>query len=193
MKKILLCFLTLIAGAAFAQDTKTIKTDFESIVTYTHQQNMDKVIDMTYPELFKLMPKEQMKATAKGMLNGMGVKTIFEDVPLMLKLSPVKQLTNAAVCMGSYEQSMVMEFKDPAMVNMMVKASSAGSKVEKLAPNKIRMKGTQYLLAIKDSHTNNTWKYLRYDDQDAAANGKILSKEIFAAAGQLKASLKTAK
>lgn len=186
MKKLLICLLLLSATGTIAQDAATIKHDFETIVAYTHQKNIDKVIDMTYPQIFKIMPKAQMKAMANGALDGMGVKSIFEEVPLMLKLSPVKKLANASVCLGRYNQSMVLEFKNTALIDMMTKTKMGNTKVEKIGANKVRMKGTQYLLAIKDSYTNNTWKYLRYDDEDAATNSKILSKEILAAATQLK-------
>ncbi|MET3979808.1 hypothetical protein ABIB62_002850 [Mucilaginibacter sp. UYP25] len=193
MKKLLFCLFMLSAGATFGQDAQIIKKDFETIVTYTHQKNMDKVIDMTYPRIFTVMPKAQMKAMANGMLDGMGIKTIFEEVPLMLQLSPVKKLANANICLGKYNQSMVLEFKNPALIDMMTKTQMQGTRIEKISANKVRMKGTQYLLAIKDSYTGNTWKYLRYDDEDAATNSKILSKEIIAAATQLKTALKTIK
>ncbi|MBB3970821.1 hypothetical protein [Mucilaginibacter phyllosphaerae] len=189
MKKILFCLLILFAGGAVAQDAQIIKKDFEAIVAYTHQKNMDKVIDMTYPQIFKVMPKAQMKAMANGALDGMGIKTIFEEVPLMLKLSPVKKLKDATVCLGKYNQSLVLEFKNPSLVDMMAKTKMKDTRIEKLGANKLRMKGTQYLLAIKDKYTNNTWKYLRYDDEDAATNGKILSKEIITVATQLKTAL----
>jgi hypothetical protein len=187
--KTFFCLLMLYAGATMAQDAQVIKKDFETIVAYTHQKNMDKVIDMTYPQLFKVMPKAQMKAMANGALDGMGIKTIFEEIPLMLKLSPVKKLANAAVCLGRYNQSMVLEFKNAALIDMIAKAKMGDTKIEKLGANKVRMRGTQYLLAIKDSYTNNTWKYLRYDDEDAATNAKVLSKEILDTATQLKTAL----
>ncbi|MFD0765047.1 hypothetical protein ACFQZI_09280 [Mucilaginibacter lutimaris] len=193
MKKLLLCLFLLSAGAAFAQVAQAIKKDFEAIVAYTHQKNMDKVIDMTYPRIFTVMPKAQMKDMANGMLDGMGIKTIFEEVPLMLKLSPVKKLNNAAICLGRYNQSMVLEFANPALADMMTKTQMKGTVTEKIGDNKVRMKGTQYLLAIKDSYTGNSWKYLRYDDEDAATNARILSKEIIAAATQLKTALKIVK
>ncbi|MBD1384944.1 hypothetical protein IDJ75_06615 [Mucilaginibacter rigui] len=190
MKKLLICLLLLSAtGASAQQDATIIKHDFETIVAYTHQKNMDKVIEMTYPQIFKIMPRAQMKAMANGALDGMGIKSIFEEVPLMLKLSPVKKLANASVCLGRYNQSMVLEFKNGALIDMITKTKMGDTKVEKIGSNKVRMKGTQYLLAIKDTYTNGTWKYLRYDDEDAATNAKILSKEILAAATQLKNGL----
>ena len=189
MKRLLICALLLITGVAYAQDAVVIKRDFETIVQYTRKKQIDKVLDMTYPPLFKIMPKAQMKAMADGMLTGMGITMIFEEKPLMLKLSPIKKLSAATISMGSYNQSMIMEFKNPALIDMMTKTKMKGTKIEKLGANKVRMQGTQYLLAVKDAYTSNTWKYLRYDDEDEQMNAKVLSKDIIAAATQLKASL----
>jgi hypothetical protein len=193
MKKLLICLFMLSAGAAFAQDQQVVKRDFQTIVEYTRKKNIDKVIDMTYPQLFKVMPKAQMKAMANGMLTGMGINMIFEENPLMLKLSGVKKLATSTICLGRYNQSTILEFKNPALIDMMTKAKMNGTKIEKLGNNKVRMSGVQYLLAIKDAYTANTWKYLRYDDDDSATNAKVLSKEILASAIQLKAALTAAK
>lgn len=189
-KMIFLCLMMLNISATFAKDAQIIQKDFQTIIGYTHKLEIDKVLDMTYPPLFKMMPKEQMSAMAKGALTGMGIKTIFEEVPLGLKLSTVKKLSNATICLGKYNQSMVMESAQPALLNMMAKAKMKDNTVEKLGPGKIRIKGTNYLLAIKDANTGGTWKYLRYDEEDADINAKILSKEIATNVATLKAELK---
>ena len=190
MKKLILCLLALNIHAAFAQDAQTIQKDFQTIINYTHKLEIDKVLNMTYPPLFKIMPKEQMSAMAKGALTGMGIKTIFEEVPLELKLSAIKKLSNATICLGKYNQSMILESSQPALLDMMAKAKMKDNTVDKPGPGKVRIKGTNYLLAIKDANTAGTWKYLRYDDEDAETNAKILSKEIATNVTALKKALK---
>lgn len=190
MKKLILCLLLpLQMGVAVAQDAQIIQKDFQTIIGYTKKLEIDKVLDMTYPPLFKLMPKAQMSAMAKGMLTSMGIKTVYEEVPIGLKLSPVTKLSAATICLGKYNQSMVLESSQTALLDMMVKAKMKDNKIEKISPNKVRIKGTNYLLAIKDANTAGTWKYLRYDDEDSATNAKVLSKEIAASANKLKAAL----
>jgi hypothetical protein len=98
-------------------------------------------------------------------------------------------LANASICLGRYNQSIIMEFKDPSMIDMLTKVKMKDNKIEKLDKNRIRMSGVQYLLAIKDTYTKGTWKYLRYDDEDAATDAKVLSKEIQTNSAQLKAAL----
>ncbi len=191
MKNLILCLLMpLLTTAVLAQDGQIIQKDFQTIIGYSRKMQIDKVLDMTYPPLFKVMPKAQMSAMAKGALSGMGIKTIFEEVPVGLTLSPVTRLGAATICLGKYNQSMILESSQTALLDMMAKAKMKDNAVDKVSPTKLRIKGKNYLLAIKDANTANTWKYLRYDDEDAATNAKVLSKEISAAAAKLKLALK---
>ena len=130
-----------------------------------------------------------MSAMAKVALSGMGIKTIFEEVPIGLKLSPVTKLGAATICLGKYNQSMILESSQTAMLDMLAKTQMKDNVVEKVSEGKIRIKGKNYLLAIKDANTGSTWKYLRYDNEDAETNAKVLSKEIAAAAAKLKVAL----
>ena len=189
MRKLLLLLLMAASQTTFAQDQTTIKKDFESIVLKTSQNKIDEVLDMTYPRLFELMPKAQMSAMATGMMTGMGMKTIYEEAPLNLKMSKIEKVGAAQICLAAYDQRMRMEFTQPAMMEMMLKTPMAGKTVDKVDEKTIRIKGRDYLLAIKDAYTKNTWKYLRYDDDSAALNEKVLAKEIIAKANQLKLGL----
>lgn len=191
MKKLILCLLMpLQLTFAFAQDAQIIQKDFQTIIGYTRKMEIDKVLNMTYPPLFKVMPKAQMSAMAKGALSGMGIKTIFEEVPVGLTLSPVTKLGAATICLGKYNQSMILESSQTALLDMLAKAKMKDNAVDKVGTGKLRINGKNYLLAIKDANTGNTWKYLRYDDEDAETNAKVLSKEISASAAKLKLSLK---
>ena len=191
MKKLILCLLMPFQlAAALAQEAQLIQKDFQTIIGYTRKMEIDKILDMTYPPLFKVMPKAQMSAMAKGALSGMGVKTIFEEVPISLTLSPVTKLGSATICLGKYNQSMILESSQTAMLDMLAKAKMKDNTIEKISTGKLRIKGKNYLLAIKDANTGNKWKYLRYDDEDAELNAKVLSKEISAGAAKLKLSFK---
>ncbi len=191
MKKLILCLLMpLQITIALAQDAQIIQKDFQTIIGYTRKMEIDKILDMTYPPLFKIMPKAQMSAMAKGALSGMGIKTIYEEVPIGLALSPVTKAGAATICLGKYNQSMILESSQPALLDMLAKAKMKDNAVEKISSSKLRIKGKNYLLAIKDASTGGTWKYLRYDDEDAETNAKVLSKEISAGAAKLKLALK---
>jgi hypothetical protein len=190
MKHIFLFLLIFSARTVFAQDQEIIKRDFQTIIKYTSQMKIDEVLEMTYPQLFNVMPKAQMSAMAKGMLSGMGIKMIYEQVPINLKMTPIKTLSKSSICLGKYNQSMVLEAADANLLGMFTQAKLKDNVIEKLGKNKVRIKGSSYLLALKDAYTKNTWKYLRYDDENAEVNSKILSKEIIKNVEDMKTSLK---
>ena len=190
MKSIFLFILCFATDNLLAQDQDIIKRDFQTIIKYTSEMKIDQVLDMTYPQLFKVMPKAQMSAMAKGLLSGMGVKMIYEQIPINLQTTPIKKLSKSTICLGKYNQSIVMEVENSALLDMVIQAKMKDNVIEKLNKNKVRIKGKSYLLAIKDAYTKNTWKYLRYDEENAAANSKILDKEILTNVEKLKSTLK---
>lgn len=189
--KYIFFFLLIFSGSTVvAQDQEIIKRDFQTIIKYTSEMKIDEVLNMTYPQLFNIMPKAQMSAMAKGMLSGMGIKMIYEQVPINLKMTPIKTLSKSSICLSKYDQSMIMEAADASLLDMLTQAKMKDNVIEKLDKNKVRIKGSSYLLAIKDGFTKNTWKYLRYDEENAAANSQILSQEILKTVENMKTSLK---
>ncbi len=192
MKKIFVLILIIAFNQSFFAQTENqkIQKDFESMISNTQKNQMDKVIDMTYPRFVKVFGKEGLTAMTNGMLTGMGIKTIIEENPINLKMSKISKLKDGSICMGSYDNSMIMEFQDESMVALFTMTKLDGFNIEKLEPKKIRMKGRAYLLAINDSYTNKTWKYLNYMDEltNSPEATKIVSTEIITESAKLKAS-----
>ncbi len=192
MKKIFLILVVICFQFSNAQtDTKIIQKDFESMIEFTRKNQIDKIIDLTYPRFVKVFGKEGLTGMATGMMAGMGIKTIFEENPINLKMTQISKIKDGAVCMGSYDNSMILEFQDESMVALFTMVKLDGFDIEKLVSKKIRMKGKAFLLAINDSYTNKTWKYLNYMDEFAKSPDatKIVSQEIIIESAKLKASL----
>jgi hypothetical protein len=191
MKIIRVFALILVSTFSFAQnDEASIKKDFETIVNFTRQNQIEKILDMTYPRLFEKMPKESVLAMSKMAMDGMGMKMIFEENTINLKMSKTIQLKNAIICLSQYDQNTVIEFNNAMMAKMFLMGQTEDIKIEKINDKKVKMVGKSYLLAIKDSYTKNTWKYLNYDQNN---DSSIMSKEIYDKAVELKASLKESK
>jgi hypothetical protein len=188
MKNILITLLILVSTFSFAQsDEATVKQDFESMVNFTRQNQIEKVLDMTYPRLFEKMPKETVLGMAKMAMTGMGMKMIFEENKINLNVSQIIKLKNASICLSQYDQNTVIEFDNAMMAKMFLMAKNEDFKVEKIDDKKVKMVGKSYLLAINDSYTKNTWKYLNYDQNN---DSSIMSKEIYDKALELKGILK---
>jgi hypothetical protein len=191
MKNYLIVLLVICGQSIFAQtETKNIQKDFESMIAFTRKNQIDKIIEMTYPRFVKIFGKEGLTSLTTGMLTGMGIKAIYEENPINLKMSSLKKLKDGAICMGAYDNSMILEFNDTSMVDLFTMTPLEDYKIDKLGPKKIRMSGKGYLLAINDSYTNKTWKYLNYADSLAKMPeaSKVVSKEIITESAKLKTS-----
>ncbi len=184
----LLFFLVNFAFAQSEQDL--IRKDFETIVNYTRQGQMEKILDMTYPKIFEKMPKETMLGMMKMATEGMGMKMIYEQNTINLNMSSIEKLKDATICLSSYDQTTVIEFTSPMMAKMFLMAKNEDYTVDKIDDKKIKMSGKAYLLAIKDTYTKNTWKYLNYDQ---TMDPSSLSSEIYKKSVELKTALKAKK
>lgn len=193
MKKLLTLTVFLASiSLCFSQTVETkLKNDFEQIISFTKNNEMQKVIEMTYPRFVDLLPEGGMAALTSSVLDGMGIKTMYEDVPINLRTSPILELNKATICMAEYDANSVLEFTDKSMADMFTTFSPEGYKVEKIGDNKVRMTGKGYLLAIEDEYTKGTWKYLNYDESIINSNvsDKFLSNEIVEGAVKLKKEL----
>lgn len=183
MKLILTTLFLLMLNYSFCQTVaQTIQKDFETIIEATRQQNMDQVLEMTYPKLFEVYPKEMISGMLTGMLQSMGIQTMYEDNETNLMLSPVKELSKSAttVCVGRYDQNMILEFNDDEMGKMFSNYPMEGYTIEVISPRQIKMSGISYLLAINDRSTDHLWKYLNFvDDASSPLNDTaILAPEI---------------
>ncbi len=191
MKFKFIFLLIFLVNFAFAQSEENIiRKDFETIVNYTRQGQMEKILDMTYPKIFEKMPKEAMLGMMKMATEGMGMKMIFEQNTINLNMSPIVKLNNATICLSSYDQTTIIEFTSPMMAKMFLMAKNEDYTLEKIDDKKIKMSGKAYLLAIKDSYTNNTWKYLNYDQ---TMDPSSLSDEIYKKSVELKTASKAKK
>lgn len=192
MKKASLLLFLFFAQFTIAQsENAKIQKDLELMIDFTRKNQIDKIIEMTYPRFVKVFGKEGLTSLTTGMLTGMGIKAIYEENPINLKMSTISKLKDGSICMGQYDNSMILEFNDEAMVSLFTMAQLEGFKIEKLGTKKIRMAGKAYLLAINDSYTNKTWKYLNYSDDLAKMPQatEVVTKDVIFESAKLKMSL----
>ena len=190
MKNLVLLLLIVFTKNVFGQtDNQIIQKDFEAMIAYTRQTKIDEIIELTYPRLLAIYGKEGTKGLLSMMFGGFGIKTIYEENPINLKLSKIVKLKDGSICLGEYDQNMILEFTDDKMADFYTQAQIDGYKIEKIEAKKVRMIGKSYLLAINDSYTNKAWKYIAHLDDPVAPEGKeFLSKEIVIESAKLKAN-----
>lgn len=138
----------------------------------TNERDFDALLDMTYPKIYDIVPKETMKNLFVSMFQGTEEVTI--DIPKMTpkyilseNFKDDKSNTNFAFL--TYDMQMTMTFKtqefDDDSKEMMVKMMKAqgmdasfesNSKANVNAPDRM-------VIFISDELTNNEWKLLNYD------------------------------
>lgn len=195
MRKIIFFTLLLFTNCSlFAQDnndSEPIKNDFEAIINYTNNQEIGKILDMSYPRMFEIMPRDAMESMISSAMEKIGVKVTYGNTDPNLRISKISTIGDAQIVLGKYNQKMAMTFDNEQMVDMIM---SVGNKaypdytLEKSNSNTVVLDGVSYLLAIKDSYTDNAWKYINYSDNKSLLE-QILSSDIFSAAEELKAEL----
>jgi hypothetical protein len=188
MKNLLLVILMLIPSVIFSQnDVKIIQKDFESMIVYSRNLKLDEIIELTYPRLLLIYGKDGTKGLLSMMFNGFGIKTIYEDNPINLKMSKITKLKDGSICLGEYEQNMILEFTEESMATGYSQEKMDGYILEKIESKKVRIIGKSYILAINDSHTNKMWKYISYVENPITISGKeFLSQEIVVESKKLK-------
>ncbi|MBT8245923.1 MAG: hypothetical protein HKP48_10550 [Winogradskyella sp.] len=138
----------------------------------TNYRDFDALLDMTYPKIYDLVPKEEMKNLFISMFQGTDEMSI--DLPkqtpkYVLSKTYKDEGSNTDYAFLTYDMKMSMTFKQQEfddkgkkmIINMMkVQGMEAffedDSKVNINAPNRM-------VIFISDDLTDNKWKMLNYD------------------------------
>ena len=126
-------------------DNQKIQKDFESMIAYTRATKIDEILELTYPRLLTVYGKDGTKGLLSMMFGGFGIKTIYEQNPINLKISKISKLKDGSICLAEYDQNMILEFTDETTANGYSQAQIDGYTLEKIDSKKVRMKGKSYL------------------------------------------------
>lgn len=189
--KTLIVTLFLVTGFAelYAQDDKAsqeLDTIAIKIFESVNNKDFDTLLDMTYPKLFEIVPKESMLPIIKSMFEGNDEFAI--EIPNEIpnyKLSDVykDEETKADYAFLSYDLKMKMTFNnktfsDEQKETMKKMMKIQGMDVEFLSTNTLNvLMKDRLIIFIKDNSTNKSWKTLNYDP-DSPIFFQILSVEI---------------
>lgn len=84
--------LTMTATLLQAQSSKeTFTKDIASFMASTSSGDWDAVLDMTYPKLFTIVPREQLKGMMIQSIEGTGMKTTVKALDIEKVYAPIKE------------------------------------------------------------------------------------------------------
>ncbi|TCK69246.1 hypothetical protein DFQ05_0766 [Winogradskyella wandonensis] len=169
---LLLAFSSVVANSFAQTNNSELKELSDKMFQYTNDRDFDALLDMTYPKIFELVPKETMKTVFVSMFQG--TEEMSVDLPKQnpeYVLSDIYKTENDSTDFAflSYDMFMSMTFKkqefDDEGKDMMIKMMKLqgmeasfenNSKVNVKAPNRL-------VIFIKNEDTKDEWKMLNYD------------------------------
>ena len=187
MNKILLPFLlpVFIAGNISAQDDSLLTKRLSEILVYTQQKNTEKVLDYTFPKLFKIVSRKQMADAINGMYDTEEFNIDLDSL-FTIKVHPVFKIEGKEYCKIIHNMVMRMKFKKA--IDTTGAESEANFYLEMMgdkygkenvrfdaANNTLVIKSASDMIAIKE---NNDWYFANYDEDNPKFLDLLFSKAV---------------
>ena len=160
MKTVLLLLLfTGISILSKGQTDPILQQRANLIMKATDSVDMDKILDLTYPKLFIIIPREQM---AEALLNAFNTEefTISLDSILLDTIYPIFKVGDGSYAKIKHSQILKMKFKEAIDTT-----------------NSILISGPGYMIAIKDSYAKE-WCFVNLEEEDNQLTSLLFSEDV---------------
>jgi hypothetical protein len=173
MKKsiLLITFLISTTFSAIAQDMATLKVEAKKAYESSAKMNYDAIFETTYPKVFDIIPKEQMKEMFAQMMSNEQFNIKLVQVEPNLSFGKIKKIGNQTFCLVDHDNVMEMAFNEPVEdAEMMIDLFKSSMEAKEVTYNKekntftIKLRST--LIAVADDLTSNKWKFLNKDKEN---------------------------
>lgn len=170
MKKSITLFLVLTSYFfGFAQDLNSLKNEAEKMYATAITLDLDKILDQTYPKVFEIASREQMKDVLNDAFNNeaMTIKMVKTDPKFTF--GEIKKIGNQTFCVFEHENRMTMTFKEDMgdsaemMLEMMKESMEASEATYDDKTFTFTLQKRAKVLAVSDELTNKTWKYVNIE------------------------------
>lgn len=187
MKKILLTVIVLfITNTTFGQDLKSLELETKKMINASTKLNFEEILDYTYPKLFEIISKEQMKEVLKATFSNEQFGISFLNIEPDFQFRNITKIENKTLCVIKYKLGMAMHFNetvDEQTVSTMIQTlESQGEAYQEVKFDKEKntffIKGISTMIGIVDELTNNKWKFITYDKNQKQLNEMLLSATI---------------
>lgn len=187
MKKIIhIALIFFITNTFLGQDLKSLELETNKMYKATSKMNYDEIIDFSYPKLFDIISRDQMKEVLEMTFkNDQFTITFLQNNP-NFEYSTIKKIEKKSLSIIRYDLGMAMQFNEPVdneTIEVMINAlksqgeSYADVKFDK-EKNTFIIKGKSTMIAIADEITENKWKFLNYDKSKRQIAEMLLSESI---------------
>ena len=157
--------------AVLAQDVSTLKSEALRSYKAGVSLNFDAIFDTTYPKVFDIVSRDQMKEMFAQMMDNEQFSIKLIEVDPKFSFGELKKIEDKSFSILTYNNVMEMTFKTPMEDGeAMVDVFKANMGAEKVTYNKMtntfRIELRATLIAVADALTNNKWKFLNKDNEN---------------------------
>ena len=157
--------------AVLAQDVSALKSEALRSYKAGVSLNFDAIFDTTYPKVFDIVSRDQMKEMFAQMMDNEQFSIKLIEVDPKFSFGELKKIEDKSFSILTYNNVMEMTFKTPMEDGeAMVDVFKANMGAEKVTYNKMtntfRIELRATLIAVADALTNNKWKFLNKDNEN---------------------------
>ncbi|OIQ16229.1 MAG: hypothetical protein BM557_10180 [Flavobacterium sp. MedPE-SWcel] len=170
MKKIFIALLLFISTITLAQDKKSLEEGATKMYNYTVNAEYDKLLDITYPKIFTLIPKEKMLQAFESMVDNEQTTIKMLDEAPNFKYGAITKVEDGYYCIIDHDLAMEMTFKEAIpkdqsemVVNLMKKRLETDKVIFDPEKNSITVHKRAQVIAIANKLSNNKWTYINND------------------------------
>lgn len=171
-----------------AQTIEPLKEEIEKIYQATIVLDYDAILEATYPKVFDLVSKEQMKEVLKSTFNGNeGIKVKLLPTEPEFSFGEIFKIENQFFCLVNHNLSMQLIMDEKIEdIEMMISIFKSTLETDKVtfdqSTNTFTIHKRSTMIGIYDEFTNKTWKFLNKDKNNLLAN-KLLSEKVIKTLG----------
>lgn len=174
MKKIFYTALLVLASySGFSQDAASMKAGAQALIDKTVAKDYNALLDMTYPKLFELAPREAVLESLKSTFDGnQGFKIVMLPMAPNFVFGPIKKIGTQSFAIIDHDNSLQVIWEEPIPADEIenyVGLFKTNMKTENVsydaAKKTMNIKAKAKMVAVADETTKNKWTYLTYSDQ----------------------------
>jgi hypothetical protein len=167
----------------FSQTIEPLKVEVEKIYQSTVVLDYDAILNSTYPRVFEIIPKEQMKEVLQSTFNGAeGIKVKLLPTSPEFSFGEIFKIDKQSFCLVDHNLAMQLTLDEVVEDSeMMISIFKSAMETEKVTFDKETNSFIIYkrstMIGIYDDFTANSWKFLNKDKNNVLAN-KLLSEKV---------------
>lgn len=169
-----------------AQQDTALSNRLNEVLKFTQVMNIDKVLDYTYPKLFSIVPREELKEIMLSSFETDEFTSTMDSIEVVT-IFPVLKINDESFAKIKHSMLLRMKFKTEPdttgggnsmnmMTGMMESKFGTGNVRYDMPHNTIVIKLIPSLIAIKEKE-DGKWYFVNFDEENKEILDMLFSKE----------------